>query len=261
MTINNTTTGIYSLTVNGKTYIGASQNLKSRVYHHKRDLHLNRHHVPAMQCDFNELNCGNSAISFSVLEYCNFDQLRDREQFHIDTKGPDYNIRAAGGGVRVITDEARENSRKRLTGKQMRYDGDFCTPFGVFPSSYQAATASDVPMSQPAIWNACKRPDTTITRSAYMRSRYLKHNHDESVIGKTWRELGFSFQPKADDDTGIKDVSTAQLELNEIPELSASERSTLIEKLKNSMANALDQVKQSASEIGAIIDASKSRLH
>lgn len=250
----NSTTGIYELThiESGKTYIGASQNLKSRVYHHNRDLHLNRHHVPALQNDFNQTATGNSAVSFAVLEYCDFDQLHEREDFHIETKKPVYNTKAAGGGVRLITEEARNESRKRLVGKQMRFIGDFRTPHGVYSSSFRAASASEVRMSQFAVWKACKNPDTVITKLAYAKSLYLSTLHDHSVIGKTWAELGFGFVPKADDDTGIKTITE---------ELSPSERAVLIKRCGTELAEGLGEVKAASAEIKAIINASKRRLN
>lgn len=248
----NNNIGIYQLTHldSQKTYIGASQNLKARVYHHNRDLHLNRHHVSALQSDFNQSATGNNAVSFAVLEYCDFDQLHEREDFHIETKKPVYNTKAAGGGVRVITDEARENSRNRIIGKQMRYLGDFVTPWGVYSSSFRACSACEVRMSQFAVWKACRNPKTVITKLAYAKSLYLSSLHDRSVIGKTWAELGFGFVAKAEDDTGIKSV-----------EISPSERAALIKKCGTELAENLDDMKQSTSQIKAIIKANKRHLN
>lgn len=249
----NNNVGIYQLTHldSQKTYIGASQNLKARVYHHNRDLHLNRHHVPALQNDFNQSATGNSAISFAVLEYCDFDQLHEREDFHIETKKPVYNTKAGGGGVRVITDEARNNARNRITGKQMRYLGDFVTPHGVYSSSFRACSASEVRISQYALWKACRNPETVITKLAYAKSVYLQ-SLGEGVIGKTWAELGFGFVAKAEDDTGIKAISE---------ELSPSERALLIKRCGTELAEGLAEVKAASTEIKAIINASKRRLN
>jgi group I intron endonuclease len=255
MTKTNTTTGIYSLSLNGKVYIGASQNLKSREYHHFRELHLDSHHIPALQADFNQVAAisGNSAVSFEVLEYCSLEQLHEREDFHIETTKPIkpvYNSKRAGGGLRVITDASRAKSAARLKGKQMRYDGDFITPWGVFQSSIRAASASEVAISQFAVWKACKNPDITITRLAYAKSRYLSYHYDESVIGKTWRDIGFSFIAKAEDDTGIKTV-----------ELSPSERAAIIKKCGTELVENLAEVRQATTEIKAIINASKRHLN
>jgi group I intron endonuclease len=248
----NFTTGIYSLTLNGKVYVGASQNLKSREYHHLRELHMDCHHVPALQADFNEVASGNSSITFEVLEYCDFDQLHEREDFHIETKRPDYNSKRAGGGLRVITDESRAKSAARLKGKQMRYDGDFITPWGIYQSSIRAASASEVAFSQFAVWRACKFPDVVITKHSYGKSRYLSSLHDRSVIGKTWREIGFNFFAKAEDDTGIKTISE---------ELSPSERAVLIKRCGTELSEGLGEVKAASAEIKAIINASKRRLN
>jgi group I intron endonuclease len=248
----NITTGIYSLTLNGKVYVGASQNLKSREYHHLRELHMDCHHVPALQAEFNEVASGNSAVSFEVLEYCDFDQLHEREDFHIETKRPDYNSKRAGGGLRIITDESRAKSAARLKGKQMRYDGDFICPHGVYQSSIRAAQASEVTISQFAVWKACKFPETVITKLAYGKSLYLQSLHDRSVIGKTWADLGFNFVAKAEDDTGIKTITV---------ELSPSERAVLIKRCGTELTEGLAEVKAASAEIKAIINASKRRLN
>ncbi|WP_455918675.1 GIY-YIG nuclease family protein [Ensifer canadensis] len=188
--------GIYALThvETGKTYVGASTNIRTRKYHHYRQLHLNKHYAKEMQADFNASACGNSAVDFRVLEYCATDKLSERESFHIETTAAEYNSNAAGGGgMRVITDKTREKMRNRVLGKQLRYVGDFQTPWGMFRSSQAASRAIDGLMSQPGIWNACTRNETIITPLSYAKSKYLKANHDKSVIGKTWESLGFSF--------------------------------------------------------------------
>ncbi|WP_276118277.1 GIY-YIG nuclease family protein [Pararhizobium qamdonense] len=251
--------GIYALTVNGTTYIGASHNLKSRFYHHKRNLHLNRHHAPAIQEAFNTVATGNSAVSFSVLEYCNLEQLHAREDFHIKTNQHVCNSKAAGGGIRLITDDARENSRKRLTGRQMRYIGDFITPWGLFTSSMAAAKASEVAFSQFAVWKACKQSETVITRLAFAKSRYLQ-TLGQHVVGMSWAELGFAFVAKAEDDTGIKVIGEGPV-TSKYDALSDSERADLIERLKLEMAEGLDEMKQSASKLKSLIEASKRHLH
>lgn len=240
-------TGIYQIThiETGKSYIGASTNLPIRRYHHNRDLHLNRHRVSAMQQDFNQSATGNSAISFAVLEHCNSDELGSREQFHIDTKRPFYNTNAGGGGLRQSSDQFREGARKRLTGRQMRYVGDFVTPWGVFNSTYQAVDACEPKISQYAVWTGCKMPETVISRSSYMRTRYLQSVHGESVIGKTWGDIGFSFQPKSGDDTGIKDIAKA----SDIESMSSTERAAYIIECKTDLANNLDKLKQEASNL------------
>lgn len=193
--MNNQNSGIYIIehVPTGKTYVGASSNLKKRRYTHLRSLHLGKSHNTEMLLDYKDSAIGNSAIDFRVIEYCGIDQLSDRERFQIDALKPDYNHNAGGGGYHDVTDEFRETMRKRLTGKQIRKVGTFVTPFGIFPSSLSASDASDGLISQSAVWNACRKSNIVITRNSYSKSAYLQNNHDESVVGKTWAELGFGF--------------------------------------------------------------------
>jgi group I intron endonuclease len=247
----NTNIGIYELTHidTGRTYIGASQSMKSRDYHHLRRLHLGHHEVPLLQADFNESASGNTAISIAVLEYCTFDQLGEREDFHIKAKERAYNSSKGGGGLRIVTDEHREKMRKRLTGKQMHFTGYYQTPWGVFPSTIKAAAACPIGISSASIWNACKTPEKVISAFAYAKSLYLQANYDKSVIGNTWADLGFSFEAKSADDTGIKSY--------EVEDMSADERAKLIDQCNTDLADNLDEMRHAASQIGATVQSGR----
>lgn len=187
--------GIYAVTHNatGKTYVGASRNIPRREYEHFRDLHLGKHHCKAMQSDFNDSASGNSAVSFRVVQYCPESELVEREQFHIDAIEPIYNNNKAGGGCYKVTDAMRRERSERMKGKQIRSVGTFETPWGSFPSSLKAAEASNGLMSQGMVWNACRKPETVITRLAYAKSAYLKKHFTKDVIGTCWSSLNFGF--------------------------------------------------------------------
>ena len=76
--------------------------------------------------------------------------------------------------------------------KSGKFQGYYYTPWGVFPSSSQAERANTYLLSN-TINNWCKSPDKTIIRlgkSLYLQSIGL------SVIGKTYREIGFYFVNK-----------------------------------------------------------------
>ena len=87
--------GIYKITntVNGKSYIGQSRNIKSRWVKHK--------------CPSNEagrvmkraiLKYGWESFRFEVIEYCHESMLDDREVFHISLSKPEYNMTSGGTG-------------------------------------------------------------------------------------------------------------------------------------------------------------------
>ncbi|MCK3776223.1 GIY-YIG nuclease family protein [Ensifer sesbaniae] len=190
--------GIYSLThvETGKSYVGASINLKRRSFLHFRSLYLKKHYCDKMQADYDASASGNSAFEFRVVELCELEQLAEREAHHMEIINPAYNSNAAGGGVRpAVTDEFREKMRKRTTGTQLRYTGDYVTPFGTFPSSYRAAAAIDGFMSQSNVHKACVHSETKISRHTYGASKYLQQI-GETVIGSDWKSLGFSFIAK-----------------------------------------------------------------
>ncbi|WP_313199906.1 GIY-YIG nuclease family protein [Rhizobium sp.] len=193
---NNQNCGVYIFTHvdTGRSYIGASSNLKRRKYHHYRSLHLGNAKTTEMLIDFQNSAVGNSAMDFRVIEYCDQSNLAEREKAYIETRNPEYNTKRGGAGIRVVKEDFREKQRERWTGRQMRVVGVFTTPWGEFSSSNAAAEASGGLISQPAVWTSCTRASKVITRTAWSKSIYLQTKHDESVVGKAWSDLGFGFQ-------------------------------------------------------------------
>jgi predicted GIY-YIG superfamily endonuclease len=87
--------GIYVIvnTKNGKVYVGQTQDFKERWQQHKTDLRGNYHENRYLQSAWNKY--GEKAFKFIKLEYCTIDQLKEREQHHIDiywAKGVCYNL-------------------------------------------------------------------------------------------------------------------------------------------------------------------------
>lgn len=89
--------GIYQITnvINGKKYIGKSINTDNRRYHHWYYLKNGKHGNPHLQSSYNKY--GKESFHFVVLEYCEVEDLVDREMYWIeklDTKNPNkgYNI-------------------------------------------------------------------------------------------------------------------------------------------------------------------------
>jgi group I intron endonuclease len=84
--------GVYEIvnTVNGHRYVGSSANIPHRWSGHKYDLNKNKHHSIYLQRAWDKY--GTDCFKFSVIEYCEKEQLIEREQFHIDALKPSYNI-------------------------------------------------------------------------------------------------------------------------------------------------------------------------
>ncbi|MHC5718440.1 MAG: GIY-YIG nuclease family protein [Nostoc sp.] len=72
------TKGIYLITnkLNGKVYVGASQNIESRWKTHKQNLNRNKHHSKLLQGAWNEH--GEENFEFTVIHKC--ENLRTAEQ-------------------------------------------------------------------------------------------------------------------------------------------------------------------------------------
>ena len=77
--------GVYRIDniVSGKVYIGSAEVFEKRKYDHfyclKNGIHANRH----LQNAYNKH--GDGALVFSIIEYCQIDELAEREQFYLDT--------------------------------------------------------------------------------------------------------------------------------------------------------------------------------
>lgn len=93
--------GIYIITCisTKKCLIGETGNVRKRVNYHIQNLKGNRHENPYLQNAWNKYGYDN--FSFDVLEYCEFDQCKIREDFYCklyNTHNPKkgFNIRPTG---------------------------------------------------------------------------------------------------------------------------------------------------------------------
>ena len=75
--------GIYVITntINGRQYVGQSQNIFFRRKQHFVALKNGTHENKAMQQDW---NINNRGFRWDVLEYCSIDKLNSREKYWID---------------------------------------------------------------------------------------------------------------------------------------------------------------------------------
>ena len=118
--------GIYCIenTINQKRYVGASKNIKSRLYTHKQQLKGNRHDNPHLQASFNKH--GEKNFKFYTLEYTKTEDLATRELWWIeDMKTLDrscgYNISKVPYG---ITPDTKTMSHKEAIGKACKITTD-----------------------------------------------------------------------------------------------------------------------------------------
>jgi hypothetical protein len=66
------------------------------------------------------------------------------------------------------------------------------TPFGKFASSKNVKIKENN-ISYKSIIKWCKTNNLIISKKTYSLSKYLQENFDESIIGKTFADIGFSF--------------------------------------------------------------------
>jgi group I intron endonuclease len=85
------TGGVYCFTDHrGKRYVGSSWKMSRRKTEHIRMLNQGKHHNKRLQGAWSKY--GPECFSYSVLEVCERDALRDREQYWIDTLRPWFNL-------------------------------------------------------------------------------------------------------------------------------------------------------------------------
>jgi group I intron endonuclease len=83
---------------------------------------------------------------------------------------------------------------KALSGKDYpKFRGYFLTPFGKFESYKDAC--ENLNISNCSLHNYCIIfNEKEISKGSYSRSKFLKQNYDETIIGKTYNNLGFGFE-------------------------------------------------------------------
>ena len=89
-------TGVYKITnkINGKFYIGLSNNIKRRWGEHKTPKNINK--TTNIAKAFRKYGIEN--FEFEVIEICEVDKLAEREMYHIEKLKPEYNMNEGGVG-------------------------------------------------------------------------------------------------------------------------------------------------------------------
>lgn len=112
-------TGIYKIInpSNNKIYVGSAINLQKRFKQHIERLDKNCHKNIHLQRAYNIKIID---FIFEVLEYCDKENLIEREQYYIDTLNPEYNIAPkAYSSLGIIRrEETKDKIKNSLTGKK-----------------------------------------------------------------------------------------------------------------------------------------------
>ena len=116
--------GIYRIIniINGRYYIGSSNNVLRRFSEHKRDLQKNKHYNYILQKSWNKH--GENSFLFEIIEIVeNIKELTIREQFYLDKIKPfnskiTYNICPFAGSIFGVklSEETRNKMRKSHLG-------------------------------------------------------------------------------------------------------------------------------------------------
>lgn len=117
--------GVYKLTcvASRKFYVGSAKNFKRRWAEHRRLLAAGRHVNPKLQAAWEKY--GADAFEFSVLEYCAYADVLEREQAWINRLQPTFNIALVAGrppGV-VWTADMRRRKSAETRGKRNHFYG------------------------------------------------------------------------------------------------------------------------------------------
>ena len=107
--------GIYCIIniSNSKRYVGSSINMYQRLLTHRSELRHNNHGNKKLQSSWNKY--GEDLFDFYILEFCDENDLLQREQFYMDSLNSEFNLdRLADRKVRSIESiKLQSETRKR----------------------------------------------------------------------------------------------------------------------------------------------------
>lgn len=116
---------MWTNSINGKCYIGSSENLKIRFLQYFNTNHLLKNKCMTICCAL--LKHGYSNFSLTILEYCEPSNCLIREKYYLDLLNPQYNIskepaapfsgRKHSDESRTIMSEAKKGENNIMYGK------------------------------------------------------------------------------------------------------------------------------------------------
>ena len=93
--------------------------------------------------------------------------------------------------TKEASDKMKASSKGKNSGiTNCKFSGYFITPFGTF-ATRRSIIHTQVCDRSVAKW--CKKNDLVINRESYNASVYLRSNYPNSIVGTTYRDIGFSF--------------------------------------------------------------------
>lgn len=101
----------------GKKYIGQARDIIDRWYKHRYELTHNIHFNNYLQNSWNKH--GEDGFCFYVLEYCEPNELNEKEIYYIDlydttNRSLGYNLKSGGQIYSIYTDEAKQKMSKSV---------------------------------------------------------------------------------------------------------------------------------------------------
>ena len=180
---------IISNTINDKVYIGQTIDFDRRKTQHLKNYKTLDYNIYLAMRKHGVENFTIEPI-YSLLYR---DDLNKSEEFFVseyDSFNNGYNM-SEGGDINIMYGRKHKNSSKLLMGKtgmnHSLFRGFYHTPFGILIQS----TKNNLCISGSSIKKWCKNPDKIISPISVGKSSYLTEN----MIGKTYREIGFWFEP------------------------------------------------------------------
>lgn len=161
--------GIYEIfnVVNGKFYVGSTDNFRVRYNRHIAELRGDWHHSYHLQRSYNKY--GANKFIFSVIEFCDIRDLKVREQFYLDETKPflkdrGYNICPVAYSSRGV--KRREESKQKLSASLIIA---FNRPFEVV--SLSGKVFKDMGMK-----GFCEKHNLSISKFCQMINGGIKHH-------------------------------------------------------------------------------------